>query len=257
MFIVSDARLEFQLSQPRQESPVKKSQKVLVGAGASVLALAAVAAIAGPMVYRDFIAPPAADAPTLSGGEEILGKESGAPLDATALAGEWQVADGSEAGYRVEEVLNGTDVTVTGRTDDVTGTFKISADGLTLEAATLTVDVASIATDSPQRDSYFRDQALRASDHPEATFTLTEPVTLDSAPASDGVVRTTATGELTIAGETRPATAEVQVRSDGETAEIAGSIPITFADYGVEAPNLGFVSVEPDGLVEFQLQADR
>ncbi len=30
-------------------------------------------------------------------------------------------------------------------------------------------------------------------------------------------------------------------------------IPITFADFGVEAPSLGFVKVEPQGFVEFEL----
>ena len=236
---------------------MQKSQKVLVGVGASVLALAAIAAIAGPMVYRDFIAEPAADAPALSGSEQIMGESSGEPLDPTALSGKWQVADGSEAGYRVNEVLNGTDVTVTGRTPEVSGTFQISTDGLTLEQADLTVDVASIATDSAPRDAYFRDDALRTDQFPEASFSLTEPVTLHETPHSGDTVRTAAAGELTIAGETRAVTATVEVRSDGERTEIAGTIPITFADFGVTAPNLGFVSVEPTGQVEFQLVASR
>ena len=47
------------------------------------------------------------------------------------------------AGYRVAEVLNGTDVTVTGRTDEVSGT--LTAGGQTVTQASFTVDVASIA----------------------------------------------------------------------------------------------------------------
>jgi polyisoprenoid-binding protein YceI len=182
---------------------------------------------------------------------------AGEPLDPAKLVGGWSVAQGSEAGYRVNEVLNGTDVTVTGRTEDVSGSFTIEGIGLTLQSATLTVDVASITTDSAQRDSYFRNQALRVSDHPTATFTLTEPVVLDAAPKSGSVLTAEAGGELTIAGETQPVTASVEVRSDGTTAEIAGSIPITFEDFGVEAPNLGFVSVEDAGFVEFQITASR
>lgn len=238
---------------------MQKSQKILIGAGAGVLALAAIAAIAGPVVYRDFIAPPAASAPTLSGDENILPEETaaGGTLDPEALVGAWSVSEGSEAGYRVDEVLNGTDVTVTGRTDQVEGEFAIAADGLTLEAAELTVDVASISTDSNQRDAYFRDQALRTDEFPTATFVLTEPVSLEEAPDAGAVVEAEATGELTIAGTTQTVTATVQVRSDGSTAEIAGSIPIAFADFGVEAPSLGFVSVEDAGFVEFQLTADR
>lgn len=237
---------------------MKKSHKIWISVGTAVLVLGIAAAIAGPIVYRDLVAAPAADTPTVTAPEQPTEENgNGEALDPATLVGDWTVTDGSEAGYRVDEVLNGTDVTVTGRTDQVDGTLTIGGDGLTLDAAEITVDVASIATDSENRDQYFRGQALRTDEFPEATFVLTEPVTLDAAPDSGQVVETDAAGELTIAGETQTVTAAIQLTSDGETAQIAGSIPITFADYGVEAPNLGFVSVEPDGFVEFQLAAAR
>lgn len=246
---------------------VKKSQWLWIGTGAVVLALSAAVITVGPVIYRDWIAAPAASAPSLSPSDAGSTKTEGsadapaslslAVLDPAQLVGTWEVTDGSEAGYRVDEALNGTDVTVTGRTDAVTGTFTIGDDGLTLDDAVLTVDVASIATDQPQRDNYFRSQALHTDKFPEATFTLTTPVTLDSAPGAGEIVNTEASGDLTIAGVTHAVTAKVQLRSDGTTAEIAGSIPITFSDFGVEAPSLGFVQVAPEGAVEFQLTAAR
>lgn len=242
---------------------MQKSHKILIGVAAGVLVLGTAGAIAGPAIYRDLIAAPAAEAPSLgdstSPGESAQSGDAAgtARLDPAQLAGDWAVSDGSEAGYRVDEVLNGTNVTVTGRTPEVSGTFTIGEDGLTLGAARLAVDVASITTDSGSRDAYFRDQAVRAGEFPEATFTLTEPVTLAEAPNAGETVRASATGELTLAGETQTVTFDVELRSDGTTAELAGSIPITFADYGIEAPSLGFVEVEPDGLVEFQLTAKR
>lgn len=235
---------------------MRKSQKILVASGVGVLALIAVAAIAGPIVYRDFIAAPAAEAPSLGADESVLSRD-GAALDPADLAGEWSVGEGSEAGYRVDEVLNGTDVTVTGRTSDVTGTFTIADSGRSLDAARLTVDVASIATDNSSRDAYFRDQAMRADEFPTATFELTTPVELEAVPAAGEAVQAQAVGDLTIAGVTRSVTADVSVRSDGRVAEIAGSIPIVFADFGVQAPSFGFVQVEPSGAVEFQLTAER
>ncbi|PGM32354.1 polyisoprenoid-binding protein, partial [Bacillus cereus] len=33
--------------------------------------------------------------------------------------------------------------------------------------------------------------------------------------------------------------------------------PITFADYGVQAPDLGFVPVDDDGAVEFSVELAR
>jgi hypothetical protein len=43
----------------------------------------------------------------------------------------------------------------------------------------------------------------------------------------------------------------------GASGQVAGSIPITFSDFGVDAPNLGFVKVEDSGAVEFSLQLER
>lgn len=237
---------------------MKKSHKILIGSGIAAIALVATAAIAGPLVYRAIVAPQADETPSLSAESNVLeGKAAGEPLDPADLAGVWLIAEGSEAGYRVDEVLNGTDVTVTGRTSGVTGSFTISDDGLTLEGAEITVDVATIETDNPSRDRYFREEALRADEFPTAVFTLTQPVTLAEVPDSGSTATSEATGDLTIAGETRSVTATVEVRSDGTMAEIAGTIPIVFEDFGVTAPNLGFVSVEPAGSVEFSLNATR
>lgn len=220
----------------------KRSIGFIVG-GAVVVVLGITAAVAGPAIYRDLIVGPADDAPSLD-------VDSLAPgtIDENALAGEWTVTDGSFAGYRVDEVLNGTDVTVTGRTNDVTGTVTTTDSEVT--EATITVDVASISTDSGSRDSYFRDTAMRVSENPTATFVLTSPISGDGA-SLDESATVTGTGVLTLAGVSNEVTVEMTAAVDGATIRIAGQIPITFSDYGVTAPSLGFVQVEDTGLVEF------
>ena len=40
------------------------------------------------------------------------------------------------------------------------------------------------------------------------------------------------------------------VARDSDQVQIVSSSPITFADYGIEAPSLGFVSVEDQGSIE-------
>ena len=226
----------------------KRTKIITASIVAGVLVLGATAAIAGPIVYRDLIVGEAESAPSVTVAPSATAE---AGTEASDLTGEWAVADGSFAGYRVDEVLNGTDVTVTGRTSDVTGSFTV--DGLSLTAASLEVDVASIATDSGNRDEYFRSNAMRAGEFPTATFVLTEPITAAAAPAVGEVQTVQATGELTLAGVTRTVTVDLEAVWNGSDGQVAGSIPITFADFGVEAPNLGFVSVEPDGFVEFSL----
>lgn len=232
----------------------KRTKIITASIVAGALVLGATAAIAGPIVYRDLIvgeadaAPTVTAAPSASSGSDASG-------EASDLSGAWAVTDGSFAGYRVDEVLNGTDVTVTGRTSDVTGALTV--DGLTLTDASFEVDVASIETDSGNRDEYFRSTAMRVDEFPTATFVLTEPITVAAAPAVGEVQTVQATGELTLAGVTKTVAVELQAVLNGETGQVAGSIPITFADFGVEAPNLGFVSVEPDGFVEFSLEIAR
>jgi len=231
----------------------KRTKIITASIVAGALVLGATAAIAGPIVYRDLIVGEADAAPRVT-----ASPSSSSDADAavpTDLSGEWVVADGSFAGYRVDEVLNGTDVTVTGRTGEVDGTLTV--DALTLRSAEFTVDVASIETDSANRDDYFRTTALRTDEFPTATFVLTEPISVAEAPSVGDVHQITATGELTLAGVTKPVTVELEAVLDGTTGQVAGSIPITFADYGVEAPSLGFVKVEPKGFVEFQLLAHK
>lgn len=232
----------------------KRTKIITASIVAGALVLGATAAIAGPIVYRDLVVGEADAAPTVTAAPSASGSGD-ASREASDLSGSWAVTDGSFAGYRVDEVLNGTDVTVTGRTSDVTGTLTV--DGLTLTDASFEVDVASIETDSGNRDEYFRSNAMRVDEFPTATFVLTEPITVADAPVVGEVQTVPATGELTLAGVTKTVTVELQAVLNGETGQVAGSIPITFADFGVEAPNLGFVSVEPDGFVEFSLEIAR
>ncbi|MFI2488111.1 YceI family protein [Promicromonospora kroppenstedtii] len=181
-----------------------------------------------------------------------------ATADVADLDGDWTVAGGSEAGYRVDEVLSGQDVTVVGRTEEVTGSGTV-ADG-ELTAATVEVDLASITTDESARDGQFQG-ILDTRAFPTATFRLTDPV--DVAAVADGeTVTVDAPGSMTIKDVTRDVTAGLEIRlvaGDGGdvVAELAATVPVTFADYGVEAPDLGFVTVEDTGFVEAELTLSR
>ncbi len=64
----------------------------------------------------------------------------------------------------------------------------------------------------------------------------------------------TLTGDLTVAGAAQPVRFELSVPDAGRCVDASGSIPLTFADFGIEAPDLGFVSVDDQGSVEFLLR---
>jgi polyisoprenoid-binding protein YceI len=205
------------------------------------VAVVGAAAIGGPLVYAalEEDAPPA---PTV----QVQPSDAALVNDTD---GTWAVAAGSSAGYRVHEVLNGADVTVAGTTDQVTGTVVIT--GGDLADADVTVDVASIATDSRQRDSYFRGNVMDVDANPTATFAVTQPADLPE--LSGTPVTVPVTGELTLKGVTQQVQTELSVVRTGAGVDVSGSVPVAFGDYGIDAPNLGFVRVDDQGAVEFFL----
>ncbi|OFI36557.1 hypothetical protein BIU82_13410 [Arthrobacter sp. SW1] len=221
---------------------------------AAIAILAALAAIFGPQLYAQSQGPApeplSVSSPSPSGSAAApTSPSTGSSND----AGTWNVASGSQAGYRIDEVLNNANVTVVGRTDQVSGTATVS--GTQLTAASITVDVASIATDSGNRDNYFRGTVMKAETFPTASFTLTAPVTipaLSSAPAA-----VDAKGTLELAGQKRDVAAKLQLVRDGAKVSVSGSIDLVLADFGISAPDLGFVKVENTGKVEFLVHLEK
>ncbi|MCD7101440.1 YceI family protein [Pseudoclavibacter sp. 13-3] len=230
------------------KSPRPRRRRGWIWALTTVVVLAAAALIWGPSVYRAAFVAPAAENPI----DELQTESTGQPSPMTA--GQWSVSSGSYAGYRLDEVLRGENVTVTARTSQVTGTATTTSTQLT--AAQISADVGSIASDADGRDRYFRTQAVDVSQHPTATFTLTQPVDLTD---EAGAARTSVQlqGDLEINGVRQAVTVDAAVATEGAGVRVAGQIPITFADFGVEAPSLGFVAVEDHGFVEFSTVLSR
>jgi polyisoprenoid-binding protein YceI len=168
-----------------------------------------------------------------------------------AAAGNWTVTSGSQAGYRVGEVLFGQRATAVGRTDKVTGSLSLA--GTTVSAATFTVDMASVASDQSRRDRQYRDRIMGVDQFPTSTFVLTSPISLGTSPAAGATVKTKATGDLTLRGVTKRVTFDVEARRTGGRMEVAGSIPVTFDEWGIPSPSFGPAEVEDHGSVEFLL----
>jgi polyisoprenoid-binding protein YceI len=66
-------------------------------------------------------------------------------------------------------------------------------------------------------------------------------------------VTKSAIGKLTLHGTTRTVTFQVQARRSGTTIAVSGSIPIVFADYGVDNPSGGPATTGNSGTLEFLL----
>lgn len=220
-------------------------RKKLILAG-MVLVLAVAAVWGGSVIHANVQNDRASGELTLS--PQTPGAGAPASIDPADLSGTWRIAPGSRAGYRVDEVLNGQHATVVGRTDEVKGQATI--DGTSLTAAQVVVEMNGLATDNDSRDRQFQ-SIVKTLDFPTSTFTLTKPV--DIGAVAGGTTTVLAAGDLTIAGVTRPVTASLKTQATNAGVEVQGSIPVSFADFGVHAPNLVFVKVQDSGTVEMLL----
>lgn len=207
--------------------------------------------VGGPWVYARFIVrePPAVlDLSTPTSPMQAV------PTGPIEIDGIWQVTAGSEAGYRLGEVLSGEQSTVVGRTDEVSGTVEV-VDGFMTEA-TITVQAGSISSDESARDAYFR-RALDTTSFPTATFLLTESVDVSAIGRSAAPLSVAAVGILTLHGVGAPVTTTFEVQRTAEGVEVATQVPVTLADFDLEAPDLGWVVVDPTGTVEVLVQLGR
>ena len=220
---------------------------LLWGLGILIAAIVVVVA-AGPWFYREFIAGEADPELTLPSQTQAA---------TTDLDGTWTVVPGpgdeatrTQAGYRVDEVLRGSPLTVNGRTTKVSGEAVVA--GSKLESATFTVDVASITSPEGGRDNQFRgEDIMDVGKFPTAEFRVTQPVDVSPVPETGASITLNAPATMTIKGVSRDVTAKVDIQRAGDNIIAVGSVPVTWTDFNVPPPDLGFVKVEPTGTIEF------
>ena len=227
-----------------------------------------VLAAAGPFIYIHFFngSTPAAlslspaSTPASTSGGTASGTPASIAAASTAAAGSvggtWTAGPGSIVGYRVNEVLLGQSAPAVGRTTSVTGHLTIT--GTTVTAAAFSVPMATVHSDKSQRDAQFDGRIMDVSQYPTGTFTLTSPIDLAPLPAAGVIKEYTAHGDLTLHGTTRAVTFTLTAERKGSQIEVAGDIPVLFADYNIQNPSFaGFVTTQDHGLLEFLLVFNR
>jgi len=215
---------------------------------ASAVAVVVVVVGGGFLAYKLFIEsnpkPPAKITKTTTvGGGNLDGTYRVAPGDANSFVG-----------YRVTEQLVGgaIDQTATGRTSDVTGSFTIA--GTTVRDVSVTADLQTLTSDRDQRDNAIKDRGLESNRFPEAKFVLTTPIEEPNLPSAGETVNTTARGDFTLHGVTKPVEIPIEGRWDGRDVQVVGRLHVVFADYGIQAPTSPVVaSIDDQGEMEFQI----
>jgi polyisoprenoid-binding protein YceI len=224
----------------------------LIAAAVAVVAVV----VGGPFVYIHFIegkapAPLSLSTTTTATGGAPTSSAAAPASSSPAVQGRWHIAAGSIAGYRIQETLFGQSKTAVGRTSHITGSITVS--GTSVTAGSFSVEITTVKSDQSLRDEQFQGRIMDTSAHPTATFILTQPIQLGSIPAPGATITKTATGRLTLHGTTRSVTFQIQARRNGSTISVSGSIPIVFADYGIQNPSGGPATTANHGLLEFLL----
>ncbi|HEX7165679.1 MAG TPA: YceI family protein [Acidimicrobiales bacterium] len=231
---------------------------------ATVVALAvagALLATIGTFVYIQFVKEDAPDRLTLDAGTADGTTADDDPTAATAraqaseLAGVWKVTTGSQAGYRVKEVLFGQSAEAVGRTSSVTGEMQF--DGTTLRTASFSVDMTTMASDESRRDNQFRGRIMDTATHPTADFTLSSPIPIGELPAEGQEIAVAAKGKLALRGTTKLVTIPLTAQRAAGNIRVAGNLTIVFDEWGIPNPSFGPAETEDRGELEFLLVLTR
>lgn len=187
---------------------------------------------------------------------------SSAAVSSAGKGGRWNVATGSQAGYRVREKLAflPAQSDAVGRTSSVTGGALLSESKgtVTITEASFDVAVNTLKSDRSMRDEKIHEIGLESDRYPTATFVLSAPVSFATSAVSGHVTRASVTGVFEIHGTSKSKTLPVEFTLSGSTLEAAGSITFPWSEFGMSAPSIGgFVNVSETATMEFDLHLQR
>ena len=183
-----------------------------------------------------------------------------APAPAAALV--FQIASGqSKAAFRVREQLAGRSLPndAVGTTSNVTGQLVIQPDGtLVADASKITVDMASLATDSGMRDNFIKSNTLNTRQFPTATFVPTKAEGLPNPLPAAGTVSFKLTGLMTVHGVQKEVTWDVTATRGGTSLTGTATTAFKFGDFGMTPPKAPAVlSVVDEIRLEVNLVANQ
>ena len=160
------------------------------------------------------------------------------------------VPEESEATYIAREKLSELPLSsnAVGKTRAVSGDIFLTSEGLATEqSSVLRVDLSTLESDEERRDNYIKRNTLQTDTFPFAEFVVDEVQGFPTDYSDGEEVGLTLTGRMTIRETELPLTLQVKARQSGDTLTAVADTEFNMTDFGLDPPQLAFVSVE-DGV---------
>ncbi len=150
----------------------------------------------------------------------------------------------SSAAYAVEEIFFSDNrlFTAVGVTNAVEGAFEVTSNGKPSGKVTrIRVDLRTLKSDSPRRDSAIRRQWLESDKYPYADFVSTGALNLPESYTEGAQVTFTLVGDITVRDVTKPVEWTVVGTLQGDKVIGEATTVIKMSDFGFAAPDIGGV----------------
>jgi len=168
------------------------------------------------------------------------------------------VPEESEATYVAREKLASLPLSsnAVGKTRAVSGDIFLTPEGLVSEEpSAFKVDLSTLASDEGRRDNYIKQNTLQTDTFPFAEFEIDQVQGFPADYAEGEEVELTLTGRMTIRETELPLTFQVKARQSGDTLTAVADTNFKMTDFGLDPPQLAFVSVEDGVQVQVVLVA--
>jgi len=244
-------------------APAEPTAAPSAAASAPAEPTAAPSAAASPSAEASTVAEPSAAAepsasPAASSAEQASPAASAAAETATetgADAGAVRrfaiVPEESQASYDVQEQFleQNLPARAVGTTRAVEGEFEFNAQGQPSGRVTrFRVDLRTLTSDRPRRDSAIRTRWLESDTYPYADFVSTGVQDVPAAYTEGEEVSFKLIGDLTIRNVTREVTWDVTGRLQGDTVTGRATTLINMVDFGFDPPSIAGVLTVEDGV---------
>lgn len=158
----------------------------------------------------------------------------------------YSIASGSVVEFNIFEVLNGKDFTVIGTTSAVTGTIAYNPEEPEKTViGPIKINARTLKTESSRRDGVIA-RAILKSETAENEFIVFTPTKLSDVKSSrtegNNAYTANVTGDLTIAGVTKPVTFAIRATQASAGFYVTGETKINKSDFNISVPSVPFVA---------------